>query len=112
MLSLRNRDISREIESSAHRSEREEKQNSYSNSPQSSNSEDNQQFIESLFSDMADEHLAPPPSSDDGTNPYAFKIDLKDKIGNSLFLKATQGLDKEDKISLSNGIYYLRKLLP
>ena len=40
-------------------------------------------------------------SPDDHTNPFAFKIDLKDKIGNSLYLKAIQGLDDEDKITLS-----------
>ena len=40
-------------------------------------------------------------SPNDNTNPYAFSIDLKEKIGSSLFLRATQGLDDDDKISLS-----------
>ena len=39
-------------------------------------------------------------SLDDNTNLFAFKIDLKDKIGNTIFLKVIQGLHDDDKIAL------------
>ena len=37
----------------------------------------------------------------DLTNPFAGIIDLKDKVGLSLFVKATEGLPKEQKFNLS-----------
>ena len=37
----------------------------------------------------------------DLTNPFAGNIDLKDKVGLSLFVKATEGLPKEQKFNLS-----------
>ena len=54
----------------------------------SSNNSDNENNIDN----MADSS-ATVSSSDDNTNPFAFKIDLKDKIGNLLYLKVIQGLD-------------------
>ena len=50
---------------------------------------------------MADASAPSAPSPDDNTNPFAFKINSKDRIGNSLFLKAIQGLDNYDKVLLS-----------
>ena len=35
------------------------------------------------------------------TNPFAGVIELKDKVGLSLFVKATKGLDKDNKFNLS-----------
>ena len=40
-------------------------------------------------------------SPDDNTNPFTFKMDLKDKLGNPLFLNAIKGFEDEDKIALS-----------
>ena len=48
-----------------------------------------------------DTSTAGPPSPNNNTNPFSFKIDLQDKIRNTLFLKATKGLSDDDKISLS-----------
>ena len=41
------------------------------------------------------------PTISDLTNPFAGIIDLKDKVGLSLFAKATKGLNKENKFNLS-----------
>ena len=40
-------------------------------------------------------------SLNDNTNPFVFSIDLKDKIGNTLFLQATKGLSDNEKVTLS-----------
>ena len=58
-------------------------------------------FQNSENQNMAGDDDTSVPSLDDTTNPFAFKIDLKDKIGNSLFVQATKGVDKENRISLS-----------
>ena len=36
---------------------------------------------------------------DDNTNPFACAIKIGDKVGNSLFVKATNGLDDDEKLS-------------
>ena len=41
------------------------------------------------------------PTVSDLTNPFAGVIDLTDKVGLSLFTKATEGLDKDNKFNLS-----------
>ena len=54
-------------------------------------------------SKSTDQNMTEPAAStiSDLTNPFAGKIDLMDKVGLSLFVKATKGLPKEQKINLS-----------
>ena len=92
MVQLRNREISPVIIGPAHNFDPIENQialDSVLPSPRS-------QAPSDLHSNMSGE-----ASPNDNTNPYAFNIDLKEKIGSSLFLSATKGLDDDDKISLS-----------
>ena len=53
----------------------------------------------SLNSNMSDSPA--PISISDNTNPFAGEIKIGDKVGNSLFVKATKGLPDEEKLDFS-----------